>query len=102
VTVARAKGLTEVQTVMGHALRNALLPVVTDIALLFGGLLSGAIIVETIFAWPGIGRLAIDSIGSRDYPMVQTLVMMSAAIFVTLNLAADISYAMIDPRVRRR
>jgi ABC-type dipeptide/oligopeptide/nickel transport system permease component len=102
ITVARAKGLTQSRMVMRHALKNALLPVVTDIALLFGALLSGAIIVETIFAWPGIGRLAIDSIGSRDYPMVQTLVMLSASIFVTLNLAADISYAVIDPRVRRR
>jgi ABC-type dipeptide/oligopeptide/nickel transport system permease component len=102
MTVARAKGLRQSTMVTRHALKNALLPVVTDIALLFGALLSGAIIVETIFAWPGIGRLAIDSIGSRDYPMVQTLVMLSATIFVTLNLLADISYAVIDPRVRRR
>ena len=102
ITVARAKGLRQSTMVVRHALRNALLPVVTDIAILFGALLSGAIIVETIFAWPGIGRLAIDSIGSRDYPMVQTLVMLSASIFVTLNLLADISYAVIDPRVRRR
>jgi ABC-type dipeptide/oligopeptide/nickel transport system permease component len=102
ITVARAKGLRQSTMVTRHALKNALLPVVTDIALLFGALLSGAIIVETIFAWPGIGRLAIDSIGSRDYPMVQTLVMLSATIFVTLNLLADISYAVIDPRVRRR
>ena len=101
VTVARAKGLTRSQAVIGHALKNALLPVVTDVALLFGALLSGAIIIETIFGWPGIGRLVIDSIGSRDYPMVQTLVMLNAAIFVTLNLLADVSYAIIDPRVRR-
>ena len=101
ITVARAKGLRPRSVVMGHAVRNALLPVVTDIAILFGSLLSGAIIIETIFAWPGIGRLVIDSIASRDYPMVQTLVMLNAAIFIALNLLADVSYVLIDPRVRR-
>lgn len=100
ITVACAKGLSRFSVITVHALKNAMLPVVTEISLQLGMLLNGAIITETIFAWPGIGRLLIDSIASRDYPMVQALVMISALIFVTLNLAADISYSFLDPRVR--
>ena len=100
ITVARAKGLPRVRVITVHALKNAMLPVVTDISLLLGMLLNGAMITETIFGWPGIGRLMIDSIATRDYPMVQALVMINALIFVTLNLAADIWYPLLDPRVR--
>lgn len=100
MTVARAKGLGRFRLITAHALKNASLPVVTDLALQLGALLNGAIITETIFGWPGFGRLVLDSVAYRDYPMVQASVMIGAVIFVTLNLMADISYAFLDPRVR--
>lgn len=102
VRTARAKGLRDIVVVGGHALRNALLPVVTIIGLQVGTLLSGAILTETIFSWPGIGRWVYESIGLRDYPVVQGMTLVIAVIFVFTNLLVDLSYAWLDPRVRYR
>lgn len=100
IRTARAKGLRGNRVVMHHALRNALIPVVTVVGLEFGALLGGAIITETIFAWPGIGRLAIRAIVQRDFPVVQGVVLMIAVVRITANLAVDVVYALIDPRIR--
>jgi ABC-type dipeptide/oligopeptide/nickel transport system permease component len=100
VRTARAKGFTERVVIFRHATRNALIPVVTIVGLQFAGLLSGTVIVETVFAWPGIGRLFIDSINNRDYAVVQACVFFIAAIFVLLNLFVDVLYGYLDPRVR--
>jgi ABC-type dipeptide/oligopeptide/nickel transport system permease component len=100
VRTARAKGLPGWRIVFHHALRNALIPVVTVIGLEFGALLGGAVITETIFAWPGIGRLAIRSIVQRDFPVVQGVVLMIAVVRICANLAVDVVYAVIDPRIR--
>jgi peptide/nickel transport system permease protein len=83
-----------------HALRNALLPIVTTIGLQFGTLLGGAVLTETVFAWPGIGRLLVDSIGGRDYPVVQGIVLLLAVSFIVINLLTDLLYAYVDPRIR--
>jgi peptide/nickel transport system permease protein len=96
---ARAKGLGERAVVMRHAMKNSLIPVVTIFGLQIGALLDGAIITETIFSWPGVGRLAVDSIGGRDYPVVQAIVLMSALAFMVSTLAVDILYAWLDPRI---
>ena len=101
VRTARAKGLPEPGVVMKHALKNAALPVVTITGLQFGTLLGGAVVTETVFAWPGIGRLAIQSIYNRDYPIVQCTVFLSAILFIVLNFAIDILYGVLDPRIRR-
>lgn len=98
--VARAKGLPERTVVLKHALRNALIPVITVIGLQAGALLSGAIITETIFAWPGLGRLLIDAIRTRDFPLVQGAVIVIALSYVFINLVTDLLYAAADPRVR--
>jgi peptide/nickel transport system permease protein len=100
VRTARAKGLPEGQVVRRHALWNALLPVVTLVGLHLGLLLSGAVLTETIFALPGLGRLTITSVLARDYPVVQGVVMIGAVIFVVANLAVDVLYAWLDPRIR--
>ena len=100
VRTARAKGLTERLVILRHALKNALIPIVTVIGLLAGGLLSGAVIVEILFAWPGAGRLLVEGILTRDYPVVQGVVLVFAFIFILINLVVDISYAYIDPRIR--
>jgi peptide/nickel transport system permease protein len=100
VRTARAKGLGEYEVVVGHALRNAWLPVVTIIGLEFGFLLGGVVVVETIFAWPGVGRLIFNAINQRDIPLVQAAVILLAVAFVLLNLLVDILYARLDPRVR--
>jgi peptide/nickel transport system permease protein len=100
VRTARAKGLREWDVVVGHALRNAWLPVVTIIGLEFGFLLGGVVVVETIFAWPGVGRLIFNAINQRDIPLVQAAVIVLAVVFVSLNLLVDILYARLDPRVR--
>ncbi len=99
---ARGKGLAESRVIVGHALRNALLPVVTVVGLEFGNLLGGAVITETIFGWPGVGRLAIDAVSMRDYPLIQTIVLVSALTFVLINLVMDILYTYLDPRIRYR
>jgi peptide/nickel transport system permease protein len=100
VRTAQAKGLHARMVVLRHALKNALLPVVTVIGLQVGTLLSGAILTETIFGWPGIGRWVFDSIQLRDYPVVQGVTLVIALIFVLVNLIVDLSYAFIDPRIR--
>ena len=100
VTTARAKGLGEPRVVLAHALKNAAVPVVTLIGLQFGTLLGGAVVTETIFAWPGVGRLAVQSIFVRDYPVVQAGVLVLALVFVTINLAVDLLYGTLDPRIR--
>jgi peptide/nickel transport system permease protein len=100
VRTARAKGLAERVVVVRHALRNALMPVITVIGLQVGGLLSGAILTETIFSWPGIGKWVFDSISGRDYPIVQSMTLIITLIFVFINLLVDVSYAMLNPRIR--
>ncbi|MBA2666994.1 MAG: ABC transporter permease [Trueperaceae bacterium] len=100
VRTARAKGLTERTVTLRHALRNALIPVVTVVGLQFGSLLGGAVIIEQVFSLPGIGRYALEGINLRDYPMVQGAVLVIAAAFVLVNLLVDVIYALIDPRVR--
>ncbi len=100
VRVARAKGLRERAVVLHHALRNALLPVVTVIGGRFAGLLTGAVIIETIFAWPGLGKLIIDAIAFRDYPLIQGFVLFTGLVFVLVNLTVDLLYRLIDPRIR--
>jgi peptide/nickel transport system permease protein len=102
ITVALAKGLPRRRVLLVHALRPALIPVLTLVGLQLGGLLSGAIITETIFAWPGLGRLAFQAIQSRDYPLVQGCVLVIALTYVLVNLATDLLYALADPRVRYR
>lgn len=97
---ARAKGLDKGIQVRRHAMRNAMMPVVTIIGLQFGGLLAGAILTETIFSWPGIGKWVFDAIGARDYPIVQSVTLVIAFVFVMVNLLVDISYAWINPRIR--
>jgi peptide/nickel transport system permease protein len=101
VLVARAKGIPAWAVVMHHAMRNAIIPVVTVAGLQLGTLLSGAIVTESVFAWPGIGRLAVQAIQWRDYPLVQATVLVSAVLFVVLTLAIDFLYLAIDPRLRR-
>lgn len=100
VQTARAKGLGEGIVILVHALRNALIPIVTVVGLQFGALLGGTVIVETVFAWPGVGRLLIDSIGRRDYGVVQASILLVATIFVFINLLVDLLYGFLDPRVR--
>jgi peptide/nickel transport system permease protein len=100
VRTARAKGLTERRVIAGHALRNAAIPIVTIVGVQISGLLSGAVITERVFSWPGVGRLLLDSIGARDLPVVQGCVLFIATIFIGLNLLVDLSYAWLDPRIR--
>jgi ABC-type dipeptide/oligopeptide/nickel transport system permease component len=100
VRTAKAKGLKQQLVVNKHALRNALLPVVTVVGLSFGALLSGAILTETVFSWPGIGKWIYDAISSRDYPIIQGGVLFVAFVFVVVNLIVDLSYALIDPRIQ--
>jgi ABC-type dipeptide/oligopeptide/nickel transport system permease component len=102
VVTARAKGLSERVTVLRHALRNALLPVVTVVGLQIGYLLGGAVITETVFARQGVGQLAIGAVLQRDGPLVQGTVLFLAVVFVVANLIVDISYAALDPRIRLR
>ena len=100
VRTARAKGLGEGVVVWGHALRNALIPVVSVMALNLAGLFSGAVITETIFAWPGIGRMFVQAMFSRDYPLLMGILMLGSTMVVVFNLVADIVYGVLDPRVR--
>lgn len=100
VRTARAKGLTEYRVVLRHALRNALIPVVTLIGLQIGFLLGGAVVTETIFSWPGVGRLAVGAILSADFPMAQGTIIVLSAGFIVINLTVDLLYAVLDPRVR--
>ena len=100
VRTARAKGLTEWAVLWRHAFRNALIPTLTVIGLQFGTLLAGAIITETIFSWPGIGRLTVQAIEARDFPLLQGCILLIAVTYVVVNLATDFIYALVDPRVR--
>ena len=100
VRAARARGVSNTASITRHALRNSMVPLVTIIALQFGAVLTGAVITETIFAWPGIGRLLIQSIGFRDYPMVQGCILLIAVTYVSVNLITDLMYGFIDPRIR--
>ncbi|MGA1826071.1 MAG: nickel ABC transporter permease [bacterium] len=100
ITTARAKGLKECRVIIKHALTNALIPVVTIVGLQIGSLLAGSIITETIFAWPGIGRLTIQAINARDYPLVQGCVLTIALSYVLVNALTDLVYAVIDPRIK--
>jgi ABC-type dipeptide/oligopeptide/nickel transport system permease component len=100
VRTAHGKGLDDRRVIVGHALRNALIPLVTIIGLQFGALLGGAVITETIFAWPGVGRLTIQAIQAKDLPLVQACVLFLALIFVFANLVVDLLYAYLDPRIR--
>jgi len=99
IRTAQAKGASFRRVVFLHGLRNALLPVMTVIGLQFGALLGGAVVTETVFAWPGVGRLLVDSIFFRDYPVVQGLVLMFGTTFVLMNLLVDVLYAYVDPRI---
>jgi ABC-type dipeptide/oligopeptide/nickel transport system permease component len=101
VRTARAKGLTERLVVLRHALRNALIPVITLIGLQIGFLLGGAVVTETIFSWPGVGRLAVGAILSSDFPMAQGTIIVLSAGFIVINLVVDLLYAVLDPRVRQ-
>jgi peptide/nickel transport system permease protein len=100
VRTARAKGVTETGVLVAHALRNALVPVMTVLGLQFGRLLGGAVITESVFSWPGVGRLIRDSIGNRDYSVVQACLLMLVMVFIVVNLVTDISYGLLDPRIR--
>jgi peptide/nickel transport system permease protein len=100
IQTARAKGLSEATVLRAHAIRNSLIPVVTVAALEIGTLLGGAVVVETVFAWPGVGRLLIDSINNRDFSVVQAAVAFIAVIFVVVNLVVDVVYGLLDPRIR--
>lgn len=100
VRTARAKGLGESAVVYKHVLKNGLIPVVTLLGLQFGVLLAGAIITETIFSWPGLGRLTVDSINSRDYPMVQGCILMIALTYIFANVLTDFTYRLLDPRIK--
>jgi ABC-type dipeptide/oligopeptide/nickel transport system permease component len=100
INTARAKGLNNRRVIWKHALKNAAIPVVTIMGLQFGTLLGGAVVTETVFSWPGIGRLAIQGIYNRDYPVVQASVFVAAGFFVVINLVVDLLYTILDPRIR--
>jgi len=99
IRTARIKGLSETRVIFKHAFRNALIPVITYVALLFAALLGGSVITETIFAWPGIGRLAVHAITTNDFPVVQAVVFLASLVFISANLLVDILYCWIDPRI---
>jgi peptide/nickel transport system permease protein len=100
VLAARARGLSRARAVLKHAFRNSLIPIVTVLGLQFGAVLTGAVITETIFAWPGVGRLLIQSISFRDYPLVQGCILLIAITYVSMNLLTDLVYGLLDPRIR--
>ena len=100
VTTAIAKGVTRGKAIFRHALKNALIPVITVLALQFGSLLTGAIITETIFSWPGLGRLLLQSISQRDYPQVQASILVIALTYILVNFASDLLYGVVDPRIK--
>ncbi len=102
VRTARAKGLSEISVVAKHGLRNALIPVVTMMGLQFGFLLGGSIVVEVVFNWPGMGRLLVDAVGMRDYPIIQALVLLFSLEFILINLLVDVLYGLINPTIRYR
>lgn len=99
VTTARAKGLSERSVIVTHALRNALVPVITILGLIAAGLLNGVIIVENVFAWPGLGSMVLSAITARDYPLIEATTFLFALIFIGINLLVDLSYSVLDPRI---
>jgi peptide/nickel transport system permease protein len=101
IRTARAKGLSERTVVYKHALRNAMIPVLTVVGLQFGALLAGAIVTETIFSWPGIGRLTITAISNRDYFLVQGCILAIGLTYIAVNLLTDVLYAVVNPRIRQ-
>lgn len=100
VRTARAKGATELRVLSRHVMRNAMLPILTIVGLEAGNLLGGAVVVETVFAWPGMGQLTVQSVQSRDFPVVEAVVLFAAAVYIVANLAVDLLYGVIDPRLR--
>jgi peptide/nickel transport system permease protein len=100
ISTARSKGTAEWLVIIRHALRNALIPTITFLGIQFGSLLGGTVIIEQVFSWPGVGRMIVDAIGQRDYPVVQGGVIVLALLMVTVNLLVDISYSIIDPRIK--
>ena len=100
ITMARMKGLKEHTVMMKHAFKNAVIPVITFLGIQFAYLLGGVITVETIFAWPGIGRLVVEAVFKWDFPVVQAVTLLGAAVFIFINYFVDITYGIIDPRVR--
>jgi glutathione transport system permease protein len=100
VRTARSKGLNSLQIVVRHGLRNAAIPVVTYLGTVFGSLLEGVVITEIVFAWPGIGRLTVEAISQRDYPMIQAVVLMAGTVYLLVNLGVDMLYGVLDPRIR--
>jgi peptide/nickel transport system permease protein len=102
IRTARSKGLHEFRVILKHGLKNALIPMITIVALQFGMMLSGAVITETIFAWPGVGRLAVNAIYNRDYPVIQAAVFVTSVFFIFINLSVDLLYTKIDPRITYR
>jgi len=102
VRTARSKGLQEQSVLVRHALRNALIPLITVMGLQLGSLLGGTVIVEQVFAWPGVGRLAVNAISARDYPVIQAVVFLVSVVFVLINLAVDLLYGVLDPRIRHQ
>ena len=100
IKTARAKGLAEWGVVLRHGLRNALLPVITLLGLQGGRLVGGAMITETVFSWPGMGRLLVESLAARDYPVLMAAFMLMSALVIAGNLAADLTYGVADPRIR--
>ncbi|MBW1721087.1 MAG: ABC transporter permease [Deltaproteobacteria bacterium] len=99
-TTARSKGLKEKVVIIKHALKNALIPIITVVGLQFGMLLGGAVLTETVFAWPGLGRLIVDSILARDYPVIQGAILIFGLLYILVNLIVDVIYAFVDPRIR--
>ena len=99
-TTARSKGLQERVVVIKHALKNAMIPIITVVGLQFGLLLGGAVLTETVFAWPGLGRLIVDSILARDYPVIQGAILIFGLLYIMVNLVVDMIYALVDPRIR--
>jgi peptide/nickel transport system permease protein len=102
IRTARAKGLAPWHVTVRHALRNALLPIVTLFGLQFGTVLGGSIVVETVFSWPGLGALMLDSVSSRNYPVVLGVLVLGALLVIVVNIAVDLAYARLDPRIRAR
>lgn len=100
IKLARIKGLSETKVVWKHALRNSLIPVLTYMGTIFGRLIAGAVVIESIFAWPGIGRLAYDAVLNRDFPVLQAVILVTSTFFLVISLVVDVLYAYIDPRIR--
>lgn len=100
IKLARIKGLPEALVIWKHALANSLIPVITFMGTFFATMITGAVVIETVFAWPGIGRLAYESILARDFPVVQAVVLVITALFIAANLIVDLLYLLVDPRLR--